>query len=207
MKGAHAKQCDETCIGHSIIVYKNTQAASRNRNWASTFQEKEDATSLQLHVAIIIICLFQHLFLVTHSDLNNHKMCPWRITTVINEYLMYIRNTDNATIHLEQQQGTTTRKLEITLRCSYNFRPSLLLICFSVGCFMTLIISPIQSPLRCWGELIAYFPFIRQGPHKKKDASNNSSTIACIRWGGNVLTEPLPSNDSVIRIQTQPDSW
>jgi hypothetical protein len=36
----------------------------------------------------------------------------------------------------------------------------------------------------------------------ENDASNNSSIVACIRYHGNVFTEPFPSNDRGIHIQT-----
>jgi hypothetical protein len=74
-------------------------------------------------------------------------------------------------------------------------------------------------------ELIAYFPLIRHGPHRKRrfqqffvaastslqscylammgdtqtgpqtHASTIYSTAACIHWRGNVFTEPLPGNN------------
>jgi hypothetical protein len=53
-----------------------------------------------------------------------------------------------------------------------------------------------------WEELIAYFPLIRHGPHKKKDASSNYAIVAYIRCRDNAFTEPLPSNDRGIHIQT-----
>jgi hypothetical protein len=46
-----------------------------------------------------------------------------------------------------------------------------------------------------WEELIAYFLWYDMG-HIENDASNNYSVVAlCIRYRGNVSTEPLPSND------------
>jgi hypothetical protein len=45
-----------------------------------------------------------------------------------------------------------------------------------------------------WLESIAYFPWYNTS-HIENDASNNSSIVACIRYRGNVSTEPLPSND------------
>jgi hypothetical protein len=42
-------------------------------------------------------------------------------------------------------------------------------------------------------ELIAYFPLIPHGPHRKRQP---------IRCSGNVFTEPLPCNDRGIHIQT-----
>jgi hypothetical protein len=46
-----------------------------------------------------------------------------------------------------------------------------------------------------------YSPFIRHGPYNNY-ASNNSFIVACNRCHGNVSTEPLPSNDVAIHIQT-----
>jgi hypothetical protein len=46
-----------------------------------------------------------------------------------------------------------------------------------------------------WEELIAYFPLIWQGQHRKRRVLQFSN-IACIRCRGIVFTEPLPSNDS-----------
>jgi hypothetical protein len=43
-------------------------------------------------------------------------------------------------------------------------------------------------------ELIAYFPWYETS-NVENDASNNSSVVACVRYRGNVSTEPLPSND------------
>jgi hypothetical protein len=45
-----------------------------------------------------------------------------------------------------------------------------------------------------WEELIAHFPWYIKG-HIQIDASNNSSIVVCIRYRGNVSTEPLASND------------
>jgi hypothetical protein len=76
---------------------------------------------------------------------------------------------------------------------------------------------------KLWEELIAYFPFIRHGSHRKQclqqffvagtslpsyyletiwgytgpqtHMPNNSSIFACICFRRNVFTEPLPSNE------------
>jgi hypothetical protein len=40
----------------------------------------------------------------------------------------------------------------------------------------------------------------------ENDPSNNSSIVACVRYRGGLLAEPLPSNDmGGIHIQTQTD--
>jgi hypothetical protein len=66
-----------------------------------------------------------------------------------------------------------------------------------------------------WEELIAYFPLIRFGPHRKRrviavgmllpssdrrahgptHSYNSSSNVACICCCGSVFTEPLPINE------------
>jgi hypothetical protein len=48
-----------------------------------------------------------------------------------------------------------------------------------------------------WEELIAYFSLIRNGQHRKRRLQK------IFRCSGNVFTEPLPSNDRGIHIQTQ----
>jgi hypothetical protein len=66
-----------------------------------------------------------------------------------------------------------------------------------------------------WEELIPYFPSYDTG-HIENNASNNSSIVApvfvnavtflpshCLATIGGIFTEPLPSNDRGIHIQTQ----
>jgi hypothetical protein len=56
-----------------------------------------------------------------------------------------------------------------------------------------------------WEELIAYFPLIRYGPQRKRHVQQFCHCCVFIRWRCSVLTEPLPSNDRGIHIQTQRD--
>jgi hypothetical protein len=60
--------------------------------------------------------------------------------------------------------------------------------------FYRLQIVKLNYNKKIWEELIAYFPLYDTG-HIENDASNNSSIVACVRYRGNVCTEPLPSND------------
>jgi hypothetical protein len=53
-----------------------------------------------------------------------------------------------------------------------------------------------------WEELIACFPFIRHGPHRRRCVQQFYCCV-CIRCRGNFCTEPLPSNNRGIHIQTQ----
>jgi hypothetical protein len=46
-----------------------------------------------------------------------------------------------------------------------------------------------------WEELIGKFPFIRHGPHRKRRVQQFFNCCVYIRCSGNVLTEPLSSND------------
>jgi hypothetical protein len=48
-----------------------------------------------------------------------------------------------------------------------------------------------------WKELIAYFPWQETG-HIENDVSKNSICCVCVRYRGNVSTEPLRSNDKGI---------
>jgi hypothetical protein len=52
-----------------------------------------------------------------------------------------------------------------------------------------------------WEELIAYFPLIRHGPHRKRSAQQ---FLYCCVYSLTVrfITEPFPSKDSGIHIQT-----
>jgi hypothetical protein len=43
-------------------------------------------------------------------------------------------------------------------------------------------------------ELIAYFPSIRHGPHRKRRIQKSFYCCVCIRCRANVFTESLPSN-------------
>jgi hypothetical protein len=51
-------------------------------------------------------------------------------------------------------------------------------------------------------ELIAYFPFIRHGPHRKRRFQEFFFRCVCIRCRGNVFTEPLRSNGKGVCLQT-----
>jgi hypothetical protein len=62
------------------------------------------------------------------------------------------------------------------------------------------IISKLFKLKKFWGEIIAYFPFIRHGPHIKRRLQQFFYCCVCIRWRGNVSTEPLSSNDKGIHI-------
>jgi hypothetical protein len=44
-------------------------------------------------------------------------------------------------------------------------------------------------------ELIAYFPLILHGPHRKRSVRNLFYCCLCVRCRGNVFTDPLPSNE------------
>jgi hypothetical protein len=54
---------------------------------------------------------------------------------------------------------------------------------------------------KLWKELIAYF-LIQHRQHKKQRIQHFFCCCVCIYCHGNVFTEPLPSNDMGIRIQT-----
>jgi hypothetical protein len=49
---------------------------------------------------------------------------------------------------------------------------------------------------------MAYFPLIRHGPHRKRRVKQVFYYCVCIRCCGNVFSEPLPSNDRGLHIQT-----
>jgi hypothetical protein len=53
-----------------------------------------------------------------------------------------------------------------------------------------------------WEEIIAHFPSIRHGQHRKWLVQQFFYRFVCIRRRGNVSTERLPSNDRGIHIQT-----
>jgi hypothetical protein len=53
-----------------------------------------------------------------------------------------------------------------------------------------------------WEELIAYFSLIPHAPHRKRRVQQLFYCCMCIRYRGNVFTEPLASNDSRIYTQT-----
>jgi hypothetical protein len=54
-----------------------------------------------------------------------------------------------------------------------------------------------------WEELFAYCPLIRHGPQRQRRLQQFFFCCVCTRCCGNVFTEPLPSNDRWILIQTQ----
>jgi hypothetical protein len=56
-----------------------------------------------------------------------------------------------------------------------------------------------QYNKKFWEELITFFPLIRHGPHRKRYVQ---WFYCCIRCRGNVITEPLPSTDKGVYIQT-----
>jgi hypothetical protein len=47
------------------------------------------------------------------------------------------------------------------------------------------------------GRINAYFPLIPHGPHRNRHIHQFFYCL-CIRWSGNVLTEPLLSNNRVL---------
>jgi hypothetical protein len=53
-----------------------------------------------------------------------------------------------------------------------------------------------------WEELVAYFPLIRHEQHRKRRVQQFFYCCVYIRCRGNVFTEPLPSNDRRIHIET-----
>jgi hypothetical protein len=53
-----------------------------------------------------------------------------------------------------------------------------------------------------WEELIAYFPLILRGPHRKGRVQQLFYCYVCVCCRGNVFTEPLPSSDKGIHIRT-----
>jgi hypothetical protein len=158
-------------------VWKHTRATSRNKNSASPFRETEKGSSLQLYTSssepfvYFTVCSLRHI-----QSWTNIKRCLWRIFTVINEYLMHVRNTDKATIHFEQKLDRA-RKPEITLCSTYNLRPNLLLICLSVDYFVSISLSRLHrvhwdtnrySNKEFWEEPIACFPRIQHASHSKR---------------------------------------
>jgi hypothetical protein len=56
------------------------------------------------------------------------------------------------------------------------------------------------SNKKFWEELIAYFPFLLQEPHRKRRVQKFFYCYMGIRCRCNVFTEPLPNNDMGIRI-------
>jgi hypothetical protein len=46
-----------------------------------------------------------------------------------------------------------------------------------------------------WEELVAYFPLIRPEPQRKRRVQQFLYSCVCIRFRGNIFTQPLPSND------------
>jgi hypothetical protein len=54
-----------------------------------------------------------------------------------------------------------------------------------------------------WEELIAYFPLIRHGTHRKRPVQKFLYCLLYIRYRSNVFTESLHSNDRRIHTQTQ----
>jgi hypothetical protein len=63
--------------------------------------------------------------------------------------------------------------------------------------FMSGRLPPISSSGRqaSCGSQIAYFPFIRHRPHRKRRVKQFLYFRLCIRCRGNIFTEPLPRND------------
>jgi hypothetical protein len=55
---------------------------------------------------------------------------------------------------------------------------------------------------KLWEELIAYFPRIRHGPHRKRRVQDFFCCFVCIRCRFSFRTESLPSNDRGVHIQT-----
>jgi hypothetical protein len=51
-------------------------------------------------------------------------------------------------------------------------------------------------------ELIAYFPLIGQGSHRKRRVQQFFYCCLCVSWRNTSFTEPLPSNNWGIHIQT-----
>jgi hypothetical protein len=87
---------------------------------------------------------------------------------------------------------------------NYAMTASLL---FSISFSLTVLPSDaigmsLTNPRMNWEELIAYFPSIRQGSHRKWRVQHFFYCWACIRCRSNIVTEPLPSNDKGIHIQT-----
>jgi cytochrome c oxidase assembly factor CtaG len=92
---------------------------------------------------------------------------------------------------------------------SFIARAKLLYLNFWNGCLLindTLNVlrnsTPLLHCIQClkhisnkkfWEELIAYFPLIRHGQHRKRCVQKFYCCV-CIRCRGNVYTEPLPTN-------------
>jgi hypothetical protein len=53
------------------------------------------------------------------------------------------------------------------------------------------------------GRTNRILPLIRHGPHRKRQVQQFVYGCVCIRYHGKVFSEPLPSNDMGIHIQTQ----
>jgi hypothetical protein len=60
----------------------------------------------------------------------------------------------------------------------------------------------VEERKKFWEELFACFPLIRLGPRRKRRIQQFFYCFLCIRCRGNVFTEPLPSNDVGIHVQT-----
>jgi hypothetical protein len=61
----------------------------------------------------------------------------------------------------------------------------------------------IKRNKKFWEELIDYFCLIRHGPQRIRRVQQLFYYCVYILCRGNVFTEPLPSNDRRIHIQTQ----
>jgi hypothetical protein len=57
-----------------------------------------------------------------------------------------------------------------------------------------------------WEELIVYFPLIRHTPHRKRRVQQLLYCCVCIRYRGNISTEPLSSSDKGIFTEPLPSN-
>jgi hypothetical protein len=74
----------------------------------------------------------------------------------------------------------------------------------SVNCLIEVLFRhlPGGTEDKFWEELIASFRMIRHGPHRKRRVQQFLYCCVCICCRGDVFTEPSPSNDRRIHIQT-----
>jgi hypothetical protein len=60
----------------------------------------------------------------------------------------------------------------------------------SYGCHVGIV-----DDWKLWEQLLAYFPLLRHGPHRKRQAQQLFYSCLCISCHGNEFTGKLPNND------------
>jgi hypothetical protein len=107
---------------------------------------------------------------------------------------------------LEQHIIVTNRHQNIIrICCGHAFNLPTYLVNPSFLPEIRLRAAPFTKDKKFWKELIADIPCYDTG-HIENYVSNNSSIVACIRYRGNVSTEPLPTNDKGISTNPWPSN-